>query len=162
MCGVHFCFKYFIQILYFCGEKVKCGSSTSPELEAGQLWCVYLQQTHSRAPHSTNQTCRAVKKMSPPDTGTLVLKDLHWWVRSLLTTHCQWKFCRQVASSTILGGCIRFKGSFIEPKRPEGVSLQILQVYHTLHHQTLSNIACMSALHKLCLGLPSSSSRCRQ
>ena len=62
MCGVHFCFKYFIQILYFCGEKVKCGSSTSPELEAGQLWCVYLQQTHSRAPHSTNQTCRAVKK----------------------------------------------------------------------------------------------------
>ena len=40
MCGVHFCFKYFIQILYFCGEKVKCGSSTSPELEAGQLWCV--------------------------------------------------------------------------------------------------------------------------
>ena len=123
MCGVHFCFKYFIQILYFCGEKVKCGSSTSPELEAGQLWCVYLQQTHSRAPHSTNQTCRAVKKMSPHDIGTLVQKDLHWWVRSLLTTHCQWKFCRQVASSTILGGCIRFKGSFLLNLRGQKVSV---------------------------------------
>ena len=159
MCGVHFCFKYFIQILYFCGEKVKCGSSTSPELEAGQLWCVYLQQTHSRAPHSTNQTCRAVSAWywdTCPQRSSLMGKI------SLLTTHCQWKFCRQVASSTILGGCIRVKGPFIEPKGPEGVSLQILQVYHTLHHQTLSNIACMSALHKLCLGLPSSSRRCRQ